>query len=153
MVEAGQAHQVERVPRLSTTGSAVDAAHPQAVLDVLRHRHVREERIVLEHGVDVTAERRLPSYVGSVEHDAAGTGFLEAGDHAQHGGLTRSGRPEHREELAPGHLEIDAIDRNNRAERLTQAAQLDPRRVNTFALGFRSLSCRHANPPASFAGH
>ena len=32
--------------------------HPQAVLDVLLHGHVREQRVVLEHRVDVAVERR-----------------------------------------------------------------------------------------------
>ena len=35
-----------------------DALHPQAVADVLRHGHVREEGVVLEDGVDVALERR-----------------------------------------------------------------------------------------------
>ena len=35
-----------------------DAAHPRAVRDVLQHRHVREQRVVLEDRVDVALVRR-----------------------------------------------------------------------------------------------
>ena len=43
--------------RLAALGLA-DPLDPQAVLDVLRTRHVREQRVVLEDRVDVAVERR-----------------------------------------------------------------------------------------------
>ena len=52
-------------------------------------------------------------------------GPLEAGDHAQQRGLARSRRPEHREELALGDLEIDAVGRDDVAEALANAGEPD----------------------------
>ena len=40
-----------------------DLLHPEAVLDVLGHRHVREQRVVLEHRVHVALVRRQPRHV------------------------------------------------------------------------------------------
>ena len=67
-------------------------AHLQAVLDVLGHRHVGEERVLLEHRVDVAAAGGQRGDVDAAEPDGARGGLFEAGDHAQHRGLARSGR-------------------------------------------------------------
>ena len=48
-----------------------DALHAQAVLDVLDHGHVREERVVLEDGVDVALVRRPRRDVLAAELDLA----------------------------------------------------------------------------------
>ena len=64
------------------------------------HGHVREQRVVLEDGVDVAVVRRDVGDVLAAEQDRAGRRLLEAGDHAQHRRLAGAGRPEQREELA-----------------------------------------------------
>ena len=62
--------------------------------DVLRHVEVREQRVALEHRVDVALMRGHARDVAPVEQDAPAGRALEAGDHAQRGGLpaTRTGR-------------------------------------------------------------
>ena len=63
-------------------------------------RHVREQRVALEHGVHRTLFRRLVGEVLAVEPDAARVGRIEAGDHAQQRGLAAAGGAEQREEFA-----------------------------------------------------
>ena len=62
----------------------------QAVLDVLGHRHVREQRVVLEHRVHVALVRREAGHVRAVQQDRARGRALEAGDHPQAGRLART---------------------------------------------------------------
>jgi hypothetical protein len=76
----------------------------QPVLDVLDDSHVREQRVVLEDGVDVAGIGRLPGHVGSAELDGAAVRSLEAGDDAEKRRLARTRRAEHREEFALGDL-------------------------------------------------
>ena len=93
--------------------AALAAGHlldPQAVLDVGQHVHVREQRVVLEDGVDVARERRPTGDVLAVEADLPAGRLLEAGDHPQHGRLARAGGSEHREELAVLDGQVDAVD-------------------------------------------
>src|SRR2546423_5238134 len=63
--------------------AARDAFHSEAVLDVLGHGHVREERVVLEDGVDVPRVRGQPGDVAPGELDPALVRPLEAGDQTQ----------------------------------------------------------------------
>ena len=63
-------------------------------------RHVREQRVVLEHGVDVALVRRHVGDVRAVEQHLPAVGLLEARDQPQARGLARARGPEHREELA-----------------------------------------------------
>jgi len=68
--------------------------HHGAVADVLRHRHVGEQGVILEDRVDVPLVGGLPGDVGAVKEHCACRGLLEAGDHAQAGGLARPRGPE-----------------------------------------------------------
>ena len=88
---------------------------------------MREEGVVLEDGVDVALEGRTPRDVDAAELDDAAGGQLEAGDHPEHGRLARAGRAEHREELAVGDVEVDAVHGHDvpGGEQLAQAAQPD----------------------------
>ena len=91
--------------------------------DVVADGHVREQRVVLEDGVDVTVERRDRGHVLAVEQDAARGRQLEAGDHPERRGLARPRRTEHREELAVADVEVDAVDGDDVAEPLLHALE------------------------------
>ena len=110
------------------------SADLQAVFDVLGHGHVGEQGVFLEHGVDVAAPRGQCGDVDAAEPDHPGRRLLEAGDHAQHGGLARAGRAEDREQLAVGDGEVCALDGHDLvpgvAEFLAHTGQLDLRIVN-----------------------
>ena len=100
-----------------------NAPDDEAVADVVADGHVREERVVLEHGVDVAIERRDAGDVAAVQPDRPRGGLLEPGDHAQGGRLSRARWTEHAEELAVGDLQVDAIDRDDVAEGLDHALE------------------------------
>jgi hypothetical protein len=76
---------------------ALRPPHPVAadpIGDVLGRRHVREQRVVLEHGVHIPPVGRHQRHVLAPERDGAIIGKLEPADHAQHGGLPRTRRPQ-----------------------------------------------------------
>ncbi len=110
---APEAHHAEGFFGARAALPFVDLLHHEPVLDVLLHRHVREERVVLEDRVHRAVVRRQPGHVLAGELDRALVGRLEAGDHPQRRGLARSRRPEHREELARRDLEVDRVDRDD----------------------------------------
>ena len=122
---AAEAHHVEHLVHLAAARVARDALHLEAVADVLADRHVREERVVLEDGVDVARVRRLPGDVLAAERDPARVGLLEAGDHAQRRRLAGARRAEQREELARGDCQVDAVDGNDIAVCLTTPFDCD----------------------------
>lgn len=77
---------------------------------------MREERVVLEHGVDVAPIGRNPISRLAEDLNVARGRLFEAGDQSEAGCLARSGRTEHGEEFARRDFEIDAVDGANLAE-------------------------------------
>ncbi len=101
-------------PARRRRSALLDALHLQPVLDVLLHGHVREQRVVLEHGVDVAVVRRERGDVaGPASRTAPPVGSSKPAIMPQHGGLARTGRAEQREELAV----VDRRDRRRRRRR------------------------------------
>ena len=90
--------------------------HPQAEGDVLEHRHVAEQRVMLEHEADMALAGAARQRVLAVERHLAGIRPVEAGDDPQQRGLARAGRPEQRQQFALGDLEVDIVERCERAE-------------------------------------
>ncbi|MCY1178138.1 hypothetical protein D9M73_184770 [compost metagenome] len=77
---------------------------------------MREQRVVLEHCVDVALVRRQSGGFLSVDADGAGSRLLEAGDQAQAGGLAGAGRAEHGEEFAVPDIDGHPVDGLHLAE-------------------------------------
>ncbi|MNN73383.1 hypothetical protein D3C81_1894960 [compost metagenome] len=88
-----------------------DFADAQRVGHVVRHRHVREQRITLEHHAVVTFFRRALDDVDTLFHQLAGRRAEEAREDHQQGGLARTGRPQQRQELALANVQVDVIQR------------------------------------------
>ena len=63
---------------------------PQAVANVFRNGHVREQGIRLKHHVDRTLVRGHVSHVDILNHDSARTWAFESCQHPQQGGFTAS---------------------------------------------------------------
>ena len=103
------------------------AAHAQAVGDVVDEGHVREQRIVLEHGVEVALEGRHPGDVLALEFDASGGGQLEACDQAQDRGFAGSRRPQHGEEFTLADVQVHGVDGDGVSEDLGEFPQADRR--------------------------
>ena len=100
-------HQLQHVPGAGIDLGAGLSEHFEAEADVLRHGHVREQRVALEHSVDRPLEGRQQSDVLTVEQDLAVGRKFEAGDQAQQRCLAAARGTEKREELvfanADGH--------------------------------------------------
>ena len=111
-----------------------------AELDVPLHRHVREQRVVLEHEPDGSILRRQVDPASGVEphvviqRDASRLRSQEPGDRPQHGALARPGRAHQRERLArdeKAQLETVATEGNAEFDREDAHAtsSLTPRRI------------------------
>ena len=111
---------------ISALGQSVAARlHAQAEGHVVEHRHVPEQRVVLEHEADLALAHVLVGRVLAVEQDAAVGRVLEAGDDAQQRRLAAARRAEQRDELAGRELEADIVERDEVAERLADVADFD----------------------------
>ena len=93
-------------------------SHAEAERDVLEHRHVAEERVVLKHEPDAALARLPVRRVLAVEQHAALVGRFEPGNDAQQRRLAAARRAEQRHELARAHLEADVAQGREAAERL-----------------------------------
>src|SRR4029078_3733352 len=77
--------------------------------DVLKHRQVREERIILEHQGDVAGVHRRAEQVALLERDPPGIGLVNSGHGAQNAGLSAPRRAEQGEELPLSHLQRNPV--------------------------------------------
>ena len=111
MRERAHLHHIERLTHAARPLLPADPVLAQAVGDILRHRHVGEERVVLEHGVDVAPVGRQVGHVFAADADGAGIRQLEAADHPQHGRLSGARGAQQRDETARLDLERDIVDR------------------------------------------
>ena len=138
---AAEPDHAERLRRPLAPLALSDLLHHEPVLDVRPHGHVREQRVVLEDRVHGPVVRREPRHVLAGEPDRAFVGRLEARDHAQRRRLAGARRPEHREELARGDVEVHRGDRDDVSVAFGQASDADVR----GGAGVR----RQATPPGS----
>ena len=79
--------------------------------DVLEHRQVRVERVVLEHHGEVAVLGRHLVDAPLADREVAVGDVLEAHDHAQQGGLAAAGGAHEDHELAVGDVQVDALHR------------------------------------------
>src|SRR5690606_37843698 len=109
----------------------------QAEGDVALHRHVRKQRVTLEHHVDRPPMRRVAGDVAALEQNTAFVRRLESGDDAQKRTLAAAGRSKQREEFAAPDLQRHAVDGGGLAEALAYIVDSQQRRA-----GSRSRSRR-----------
>ncbi len=104
---AVQPHHRECARDLGGTGRGGHLAHGQRIGHVLAHRHVREQRVVLEHHAEIALVRRRPRDRPAIQQDLAGRRRFEAGQHHQGGRLAGARGAQQREELAAPDVEIE----------------------------------------------
>ena len=113
LVEAAELHQLQQLQAaaadLGGSRAFLARAHAQAESDVVQHRHVLEQGVVLEHEADAALLHAELGGVGVAEQDLAAVERLQAGDRAQQGGLARAGRAEQGEQLARGDVQVEAV--------------------------------------------
>ena len=85
---------------------------------VLVDVQVREQRVGLEHGVDVALVGGVVGDVATAQVDRAERRILEAADHPERGGLAAPRRAQHAEELALGDIEGKVVHRGHVSEQL-----------------------------------
>ncbi len=115
-----------RATRLSIVALSA-LASSQAERHVVAHRHVRIQRVVLEHHRDVALFRQHVVDDASADRDLAGADLLEPGDHPQQRRLAAAGRADQHRELAVGDVDVDAVDDVRRAKVLFDATYRDLR--------------------------
>ena len=120
--------EVAELHRLEDPGDALghlalrDAPHLEPEREVLPHRHVGEEGVVLEHHADVPLLRWQPHDVVVVEEDVARARLLESRDAPQGGGLAAARRAEEGDELVVPDLELEPVHRGHVAEALGESS-------------------------------
>jgi hypothetical protein len=84
----------------ASLGRSLAGLDAQAEGDVLEHRHVAEQRVVLEHKAHVALAHMHVGGVFAAEMDAAHVGRLQPGDDAQQRGLAAARGAEQRDQFA-----------------------------------------------------
>ena len=125
--EPGEADELEHLVHAPFELILRDALPLEPERDVVLDRHVREERVALEDGVDVALVRRQPDDVLVAEEDATLGRLLEAADHPQRRGLPAARRAEQREERATRDLDRDPVDCDRVVEPLDDVLEPDVR--------------------------
>src|SRR6185437_5864448 len=85
-------------------------AYPQRELDVLRHRHVPEQRIVLENEPHAAPPRRHVGHIVPVQRDPPVVQPREPGYCPQQCALAAAAGPEEHEEFPVPDLQRDIVD-------------------------------------------
>src|SRR5207302_7920506 len=83
------------------------ATQPQPEGNVVEHRQMREQRVILEYEPDIAAMRRLVVEALATHPDRPATQRLKPGDTAQGRRLAAAARPKQREKFALMDLERD----------------------------------------------
>jgi len=135
------------------------AAHLEAEAEILAHRHVRIERVVLEDHGDVAFARRHVVDHLVVNDDLAARYRFEPGDHPQNRALAAAGGTDQDDELALVDLKIDAVDDLQLAVFLDQLLDDDVRHQTALRIAVpcppvmasssRPASSRRLTSPAS----
>src|SRR3954468_17572243 len=96
----------------------VDAGDLEREAHVVGDRHVRVERVVLEHHGDVPVLRRQVRDVAVTDTDGTAVDVLEPRQHAERGGLATAGRADQDEELAVLDVDVETVDGGLRGTRV-----------------------------------
>ncbi len=117
--ESSRGLRSSRCDELQDLGGLVDArldlvlghlGDLQAVGHVVEVRHVRVQRVVLEHHRDVALGRLQVVDHAVADADVAARDFFEARDHAQQRGLAAARGADDDDEFAVGDLGVHAVD-------------------------------------------
>jgi hypothetical protein len=110
VVHALERHQPQQLRAPRAARSSLHPAHAQRELDVVAHRHVAKQGVMLEDEADLTVPRGDVGDVAPVQEHPAMVDLGEPGDGAQQGALAAAARSEQHEEFALLHLQGDIVD-------------------------------------------
>ncbi len=100
----------------------------QAESDVLKHRHVAEQRVVLEHETDAPLAGRAVEDIFAVHHHRCrliAVGRVQAGDDPQQRGLAGAGGPQQRDQLAVFDMQVHVAQGDIIRERFADVPYID----------------------------
>src|SRR5580692_6930901 len=120
---AGELDEIEHTPDMLVDLWLWHAALPEREADVLRHRQMRKQGVVLEHHADVAPIGRGVRHHRAADQDVARRRLLEAGDHHERRGLAGAGRAQEGDELAGLDIEAQIVDRAILVEGLDDMAE------------------------------
>ncbi len=143
LTEAGEADELQSLARALRCLVLWRALPARPIGHVLRHAHMWEEGVVLEHRVERAPIGRQPRHILAREPDRAGLRRQEAGDAAQQRGLAAARWSQQSDELALLDGEVDRREGRLSAEMLGQAVNGEDggaHRAARDARG-RSLTC------------
>jgi hypothetical protein len=86
------------------------APHFQRVTNVVGHRHVRKESVVLKHHADIAPVGRDAGDILAVDAHRAAIGLDETGQNHQDGGFARAGWPQQRNKFVFPDFQTDIPD-------------------------------------------
>ncbi|MCY1419118.1 hypothetical protein D9M71_347000 [compost metagenome] len=118
-------YQLEHFGDAGVDFSRRDLVLLEAEGDVLRHGHVREQRVGLEHHVDRPLVGRHVSDVYAIEENAPLRGPFETCEHAQQCGLARSRAAEQGEDLTLLDFQGHVVHGNRLVELLRDPVDFD----------------------------
>jgi hypothetical protein len=119
--------------RLASPAVGVDglaARHDEPVPDVLEHRHVREQRVALEHHRHVALGRADVGHVAPADQDASRRRQLETGDKAQHRRLAAARGPQQRDQRRRRDVDADVVHGDDVAVALDDVPKRDRGRLH-----------------------
>jgi hypothetical protein len=125
VLEAGEAHEVEGGGDEVAVFTAGELRVAEAEGDVALDGQVRDEGVVLEDEVDGATVGGEGGDVLVFDDDVAGVAVLEAGDHAEEGGLAAAAGAQEGEELAAADVERDVVGGGDVAEVLDRPDHAD----------------------------
>ena len=108
--QLGEPDEAEGLHHAPVQLRGADLADAEAVGDVLVDVQVGKEAVGLEDRGRLALVGRQKGHVVAADEDAAARRQLEAGDHAQRGGLAAARGPEQGHELAAGDLDVGVPD-------------------------------------------
>ena len=110
VLEALQPHQLQGARNPLGHRVFVQSPHLEGKRQIGAHRHVRKQRVVLEHHADVAAARGHGVHRLAVDADGTAGRHLEAGQHHQAGGLAGAGGSEQRQKLPFVYGEVEVAN-------------------------------------------
>ena len=108
-LKALQADHLQHIAHLAADGLFVHLLQAQAKGHILKHVQVREQRVLLEHGIHRTLIGGHTSNILALQQHLTRVGFQEACDQAQGGGLAAAGRTQQRYELFVMDVQVQPI--------------------------------------------
>ena len=118
----------------------------QAVCDVLRHRHVRKQRVALEDSVNVAPIGREVSYLIAADVDAATVRQFKAADHPQNRRLAGARRSQQGNKASSGDSKSDTVHGLEVAERFAHFIEPDVAGHGTLSPIRERLRLRSRSP-------